>query len=99
MMQNFKIYDVINWETNNSNTHFAQYLKTYRNQSMKYGQLVEYNMRNFFLEKSYTKYGGGTSPRPFSKISQLSAYLCINSLKFYTVCLYCISKSRPTKIY
>ena len=24
---NFKIYDVINWETNNHNTHIAQYLK------------------------------------------------------------------------
>ena len=25
------------------------------NQTMKYGQLKEYNMRNIFLEKSYTK--------------------------------------------
>ena len=24
---NFKIYDVTNWETNNYNTHIAQYLK------------------------------------------------------------------------
>ena len=24
---NFKIYDVIDWETNNYNTHMAQYLK------------------------------------------------------------------------
>ena len=24
---NLKIYDVINWETNNYNTHIAQYLK------------------------------------------------------------------------
>ena len=28
------------------------------NQTMKFGQLIEYNMRNIFLEKSYTKYGG-----------------------------------------
>ena len=34
---------------------------------MKFGQLIEYNMRNIFLEKSYTKYGGETIPRPFSK--------------------------------
>ena len=27
-MANFKIYDVTDWETNNYNTHFAQYLKT-----------------------------------------------------------------------
>ena len=28
------------------------------NQSMKFGQLIEHNMRNIFLEKSYTKCGG-----------------------------------------
>ena len=32
---------------------------------MKFGQLVEYNMRNIFVEKSYTKYAGETIPRPF----------------------------------
>ena len=37
------------------------------NQTMKFGQLKECNMRNIFLEKSYTKYGGETSPRPFLK--------------------------------
>ena len=36
------------------------------NQTNKFGQLIEYNMRIIFLEKSYTKYGE-TSPRPFSK--------------------------------
>ena len=25
------------------------------NQTMKFGQLIEYNMRNIFLEKSHTK--------------------------------------------
>ena len=33
---------------------------------MKFGQLTEYNMRNNCFEKWYTKYGGETSPRPFS---------------------------------
>ena len=33
---------------------------------MKFGQLIECNIRNIFLEKSYTKYDGETSPRPFS---------------------------------
>ena len=28
---------------------------------MKFGQLIEYNMRNIFLQKSYTKCGGETS--------------------------------------
>ena len=31
------------------------------NQKMKFGQLIECNMRNIFLEKSYAKYGGETS--------------------------------------
>ena len=42
------------------------------NQSMKFGQLIEYNIRNIFLEKSYTKCGGETIARPFSKKSKLS---------------------------
>ena len=37
------------------------------NQTMKYGQLIDYDVRNIFLEKSYTKHGGETSPRSFSK--------------------------------
>ena len=28
------------------------------NSKSKLGQLIKYNMRNNFLEKSYTKYGG-----------------------------------------
>ena len=42
---------------------------------MKSGQLIEYNMRNIFLEKSYTKCGRETIPRPFSKKSKLSVSL------------------------
>ena len=42
------------------------------NQTMIFGQLIECNMRNIFLEKSYAKCGGETSPRPFSKKSKLS---------------------------
>ena len=38
------------------------------NQAMKFGQLIECNMRNNFLEKSYIKYDGETIPRHFSKI-------------------------------
>ena len=39
---------------------------------MKSGQLIEYNLRNIFLEKSYTKCGGETIPRPFSKKLNIS---------------------------
>ena len=35
------------------------------NQAMKFDQLIEYNMRNIFFEKSCTKCGGKTIPRPF----------------------------------
>ena len=46
------------------------------NQAMKFGQLIEYNnIRNIFLEKSYTKCGGETIPRPFSRKSKLSISL------------------------
>ena len=45
------------------------------NQAMKFGQSIEYNMRNIFLEKSYTKCGGETSPRPFSEKLKLSISL------------------------
>ena len=39
------------------------------NEAMKFCQLIEYNMRNTFLEKSYKKVSGETIPRPFSKKS------------------------------
>ena len=37
------------------------------NQTMKYGQLKECNMRNIFLEKSYTKCSAETILKPISK--------------------------------
>ena len=45
------------------------------NQTMKFDQLIDYNVRNIFLEKSYTKYDGETSPRPFSEKWKLSICL------------------------
>ena len=45
------------------------------NQKMKFGQIIECNMRNIFLEKSYTECGGETSPRPFSEKLKLSISL------------------------
>ena len=35
------------------------------NQTTKLSQLIENNMINIFLEKTYTKCGGDISPRPF----------------------------------
>ena len=34
---------------------------------MKLATLMEYKIRNIFIEKSYTKCGGDTISRPFSK--------------------------------
>ena len=42
---------------------------------MEFGQLIEYNMRNFFVGKSYTKYAAETIPRPLSKKLKLGISL------------------------
>ena len=54
-------------------------------------------MRTIILEKPFSKCGGETIPRPFAKKSKLSKTstpldqnLWINSLKFHTVCSYCM---------
>ena len=45
------------------------------NQTIKFRQLIEYNMKQIFLEKSYAKCGGETIPTPFSKQSKLEISL------------------------
>ena len=65
---------------------------------MESGQLIECNMRNIFLEKSYTKCGGKTSPRPFSEKLKLSILLDQYS-KILSVCLYCMVSWGLIKIY
>ena len=54
---------------------------------MKPAQLVEYNLRHIFLEKSYTKCGGETITRPFSKKSKLSLSLDQYSKVLYILLL------------
>ena len=49
--------------------------KSKGNQTMEFGQLIEYNFRNIFVEKSYTKCAAETIPRPLFKISKLSISL------------------------
>ena len=59
------------------------------NQTIKLGLLIDYNLRNIFFEKSYTKCGYSQKrliPDPFLK-NQNGAYFWINSRKFYKVCL------------
>ena len=64
---NFKLYDVTAWLTKYFNTHIIQYLEKWR-QSMTFGQLIECNMRNIFLEKNHTQNVVETLvPDPFLK--------------------------------
>ena len=55
------------------------------NQTMKFGHLIERNMRNVFLEKSFTKCGGQTSPRPCSEILKRSISLDQQSKVLYSL--------------
>ena len=57
------------------------------NETMKFGQLTEYNMRNIFLEKSYAICGGETIPTPFSKKSMLNISLYQQSKVLYSLFL------------
>ena len=54
---------------------------------MKSGQLIKCNIRNIFLEKSYIKCGGGTSPRHFSEKLKLSISLGQQSKVLYSLLL------------
>ena len=84
---NFNIYDVT------VITHILPNISRSRgNQTMKFGQLIENNIRNIFLEKPYVKCGGEASSRPFYKESKLrkrglSKYM---NIKVLTTCFYLI---------
>ena len=58
------------------------------NQTMKFGQLIEYNMRNIFRGKSYTKCGGENSPRPSSEKLKLSIPLDQKAQVLYSLFLW-----------
>ena len=52
----FKNFKVTDWETDNYNTPIAQYFKKLLgNHTMKFGQLIEYDMRNIFVLKNHTQ--------------------------------------------
>ena len=54
---------------------FPNISRSKANQTKKFGQSIEYNMRNIFFEKSYTECCGYTSLRPFSEKLKLSISL------------------------
>ena len=47
---NFKIYGITVWLSNNCNTHIDHVSRSEHNQTMKFGQLIEYNMRNYWTD-------------------------------------------------
>ena len=58
------------------------------NQIMNFGLLIECNMINIYLEKSYAKCGGKTSSTLFSKKSKLIICLDQQSDVLYSMLLY-----------
>ena len=54
---------------------------------MIFGQLIEYNMRTIFIEKSFSKCGIETIPSPFSKNSKLDISLDQQSKVSYSLFL------------
>ena len=55
--------------------HLPNILRSKANHTIKLGQLIIYSLKNFFLEKSYTKCGGETIHKSFFKKSKLSICL------------------------
>ena len=68
------------------------------NQTINVGQLIEYNMTNIFLHKSYTKCGGETISRLFSIKSKLSISLDLYSKVLFRLFLL-YAKLRTIEIY
>ena len=54
---NFKMYDVTDWQTNNCNTHIAQYLTRYRQPDNEIWSVIANNFRNTILQKLCRKEG------------------------------------------
>ena len=64
---------------------------------MKFGQIIEYKMRNVFVEKSNTNCGEEASPRPFlSMVEYISESTVWNVIKF--VFIVCLSRVLPKYI-
>ena len=68
------------------------------NHRTKFDQLIDYNMRNIFLEKSYTECGEETSPRSFSEKLKLSISRDQKSKVLYSLFLLHV-KLRTIEIY
>ena len=87
---NFKTYGITGWITNiiipqSTNINIS---RSKGNQTMKFDQLIEYNMRNILLKKSYPKYDEEAIPRFFFKKSKLSIFLDQQAEMSYSLFLF-----------
>ena len=64
---NFKVYGVTEWRVYYYKHILSNISRSKGNQTMKFRQLIENNLRNIFLEKSNTKSGGEVGHRLFYK--------------------------------
>ena len=69
--------------------HILPNISKYKgNQTMKFGQLIEYNRRNNFLKKSCTKCGSEAFPDPFKiQIERISGSIDENFIQFVFIVL------------
>ena len=77
----FKIQSPLKMMKNDFLFHVKSSFCCKGNQTMKFGQLIEFNKRNIFLKISYTKFVRETIPRPF--FNQCADHL---SLLFIKLC-------------
>ena len=54
---NLKVYEVATWEIEIRIHILLNISRSKGNQTIKFGELIEYNMKNIFLETLYTKCG------------------------------------------
>ena len=54
---NLKVYEVATWEIAIRIHILLNISRSKGNQTIKFGELIEYNMKNIFLETLYTKCG------------------------------------------
>ena len=87
-MVTFKTYGVINWETNNftATQILPNTSRSKSSQTMKFGLLIEYSVRNILVQKSYRKKAARLLPdltlffskKVLSKVKASSQHLSFN---------------------
>ena len=95
-----KIYDVTTWERNNFNTHILSNISRRKdNQTVKFGQFIEYIIRNIFLKNHTQNKVGKLFKDTFSENqnSTISIYLTFQTVFFVVYSSWALSKYIETK--